>query len=320
MVHFAGRSRQLQAARRALRRVPAELSLRVVQRELRRACRPRQRTLEELGGTRRPRRRVPDASRSRRGAGCQVRKKDDVLGRRRPRAPRANPSAEPRANAARLVVRARSRLRSCSGLQEKPHPVHGVLGNVQLEHPLPAGGGFARQHYGPRRGRQEIRRAGSHQYGLGRQRTLQLARQLSIRICLGRTSELGDARVTPRAFDRAFSQHLFGDRSGKTARLYRALGGLHQTGFEHFNNSPLKTTYFDDIGEAKFISKVKKNVLERTLARLREQRERFRDTQASFGAQRQTRDEMSFAIDASILAAEKALPMPPTRRDGLSRS
>ncbi len=123
----------------------------------------------------------------------------------------------------------------------------------------------------------------------------------------GAQASWGDARVTPRAFDRAFSQHLFGDRSGKPARLYRALGGLHQTGFEHFNNSPLKTTFFDDIGEAKFISKVKKNVLERTLARLREQRERFRDTQASFGAQRQTRDEMSFAIDASILAAEKGL-------------
>jgi len=123
----------------------------------------------------------------------------------------------------------------------------------------------------------------------------------------GAQASWGDARVTPRAFDRAFSQHLFGDRSGKTARLYRALGGLHQTGFKHFNNSPLKTTYFDDIREAKFISKVKKNVLDRTLARLREQRERFRDTHTSFGAQKQTRDEMAFAIDASILAAEKGL-------------
>jgi hypothetical protein len=123
----------------------------------------------------------------------------------------------------------------------------------------------------------------------------------------GAQASWGTARVPSRAFDRAFSQHFFEDRSGKVARLYRALGALHQTGFEHFNNSPLKTVYFDDIRAAKFISKANPKVLGRTLAKLREQSERFRAAHSSFSARPRARDEMGFAIEASVLAAEKGL-------------
>lgn len=113
--------------------------------------------------------------------------------------------------------------------------------------------------------------------------------------------------VDLRVFDGAFSRHVFDDSSTIPGRLYRRLGSLHRTGFDHFNNSPLKSLYFDDVGEARFLSRVKDRVLERTLADLVATRESFVANVKRFASRPVAREEMRFAIDASILAAEKGL-------------
>ena len=123
----------------------------------------------------------------------------------------------------------------------------------------------------------------------------------------GAQASWGSANIPDRQFDRAFAQQIFEDSSGVTARVYRRLGALHRTGFEHFNNSPLKSLYFDDVSEAKFISQVKPEILKRTLAELRRVRETFLQHAARFRVRPTARDELRFAIDASILAAEKGL-------------
>ena len=85
----------------------------------------------------------------------------------------------------------------------------------------------------------------------------------------------GDA---PKAdFDRAFSHVLFGDRTGKIARAYRALGALHGTGFTVFNASPIQSLYFDDLGPAKFTAQAKIQALKKTEASLKKVRESIED-------------------------------------------
>jgi hypothetical protein len=101
--------------------------------------------------------------------------------------------------------------------------------------------------------------------------------------------------------------HLFSDPSAATGRLYRRLGGLHGTGFDHFNHSPLKTLFFDDLVEAKFTSKAKRAVLERTLERLRRVAKDFDGERATLATRPVESNELRFAIEASILAAEKGL-------------
>ncbi len=85
----------------------------------------------------------------------------------------------------------------------------------------------------------------------------------------GAQAAWGRSDIEWTELDRAFSSRLFSDPSGAVGRLYRRLGGLHATGFDHFNNSPLKSLYFDDLREAKHTAKAKRNVLERTLKHLR---------------------------------------------------
>jgi hypothetical protein len=123
----------------------------------------------------------------------------------------------------------------------------------------------------------------------------------------GAQAAWGPADLDESAFDRAFSAHVFSDPSGRVGRLYRALGGIHDTGFDHFNHSPLKTLYFDDLAEAKFTSKAKRRVLERTLSRLREARRELERNQARFGSRAAEREEIRYAIEASVLGAEKGL-------------
>jgi hypothetical protein len=123
----------------------------------------------------------------------------------------------------------------------------------------------------------------------------------------GAQASWGATSVDARAFSRAFSSHIFGDPSGVTGRTYRTLGGLHQTGFDHFNNSPLKSLYFDDVIEAKFMSQVRPKVLERTLGGLESARDAFMTHRERFASRPIARDELGFAIDASIFAAEKGL-------------
>jgi hypothetical protein len=112
----------------------------------------------------------------------------------------------------------------------------------------------------------------------------------------------------PGDFDRAFSRELFGDASGETARLYRALGALHDAGFPPVANaSPLQLLYFDDVGPALATRHARVGALRRTFARLERLRVRLGDARERFGADARTYDELVFAADAATLAARKGL-------------
>jgi hypothetical protein len=123
----------------------------------------------------------------------------------------------------------------------------------------------------------------------------------------GAQAAWGTTHPERTAFDRAFSMHLFSDPSAAAGRLYRALGDLHATGFDHFNHSPLKTLFFDDLIEAKFTSKAKRAVLERTLERLRRVARDFKTERRKLRSRPAELEELRYAIEASILAAEKGL-------------
>jgi hypothetical protein len=123
----------------------------------------------------------------------------------------------------------------------------------------------------------------------------------------GAQAAWGATDIDVKELDRAFSSRLFSDPSGAVGRLYRSLGGLHATGFDHFNNSPLKSLYFDDLVEAKYTAKARRRVLERTLGGLRRVAAGFEKSQAALATRPFEREELRYAIDASILAAEKGL-------------
>jgi hypothetical protein len=126
-------------------------------------------------------------------------------------------------------------------------------------------------------------------------------------LAFGAQAAWGRTDLDPAAFGRSFSRQLFSDSSGAVGRLYRRLGSLHGTGFDHFNNSPLKSLFFDDVIEAKFTSKAKSRVLERTLAGLRRVARDFERGREKLASRPEEREELRFAIEASILAAEKGL-------------
>jgi hypothetical protein len=109
------------------------------------------------------------------------------------------------------------------------------------------------------------------------------------------------------AFDRSFSWRVFSDPSGAAGRLYRRLGDLHETGFEHFNHSPLKTLFFDDVVEAKYTSKASARVLKSTLAGLRRIRPELVKAEEELRSRPAELEELRYALEASILAAEKGL-------------
>ena len=126
-------------------------------------------------------------------------------------------------------------------------------------------------------------------------------------IAWGAQVSWGSAHGDMASFDRAFGQRLFRDRTGTVGKLYRSLGKEHRTGFDHFNNSPLKSLYYDDLDEAKFSAKVRPRVLTATLQRLRRIQRSFTDQAKRFERRPEARDEFSFAIDASMVAARKGL-------------
>lgn len=126
-------------------------------------------------------------------------------------------------------------------------------------------------------------------------------------IAWGAQAAWGTTDVSPRAFEKAFSLHFFSDRSGAVGKLCRRLGRLHRTGFEHFNNSPLKTVYFDALSQGSFASKIKPDVLSRTLERLEATKRDFLANASKLDSDAITREEMRLAIDASILGAKKGL-------------
>jgi hypothetical protein len=110
-----------------------------------------------------------------------------------------------------------------------------------------------------------------------------------------------------KRFDRAFSRLFFGDPSGETARLYRALGDVHDLGYALPNTSPVQMLFFDDLADARFIEAARNGALRRALVKLERTRKRLSGARARFGADAATRDELMYAADASILALRKGL-------------
>ena len=110
-----------------------------------------------------------------------------------------------------------------------------------------------------------------------------------------------------RGFDRAFSRVVFGDRSGRTARLFRELGAVHDAGYRVANGSVLQFLFFDSLDEAFFVQGVKSAALTRSLARLERLKERLARAQGDFRREALTHREMVWAAEASHFAARKAL-------------
>jgi len=114
-------------------------------------------------------------------------------------------------------------------------------------------------------------------------------------------------RVNDADFDRAFSRLLFGDASGQVARLYRALGGVHDAGFTLFNASAIQCLFFDELEEATFVAASKRAALARSERALSKIRERLLAASTRFGPRELTYRELVYAADASLLALRKAL-------------
>jgi len=115
----------------------------------------------------------------------------------------------------------------------------------------------------------------------------------------------GDAKAA--AFDRAFARLVFGDASGETARLYRALGACHDAGFPLPNASPLLALWFDDLGPAAFSAKARADALRRTERRLLRVRRRIVASRARFRREGLTGEELLYAAESSLLAVRKGL-------------
>ncbi len=112
--------------------------------------------------------------------------------------------------------------------------------------------------------------------------------------------------VTDRDFDRAFSRLLFGDPSGEVARIYRALGAIHDPGFSMFNGSAIQYLYFDELERSYFIGATRRGALARCERRLEKVRARIAAGEPKFGLRTRTFDEFVYAADASLLAVRKA--------------
>jgi len=107
-------------------------------------------------------------------------------------------------------------------------------------------------------------------------------------------------------FDRAFSRLLYGDASGEAARLTRALGAVHDAGFELHNASPLQALFFDDLERGAFTAAARAGALRRCERRLTAVRGRLERARERFAARPLDAEELRHAADASLLAVRKA--------------
>ena len=101
----------------------------------------------------------------------------------------------------------------------------------------------------------------------------------------------------------AFSEHVAEDPSGFCGGFATRLGRLHDTGFPHFNHSPLKTVFFET--RLRRSTRVpEREALMRTLGALRRLAAEAdaRGLPAGLAGA-----EWRFALDASLLAAERGL-------------
>ena len=122
-------------------------------------------------------------------------------------------------------------------------------------------------------------------------------------IAAGAEAAWGDEDRPEGELAAAFSEHVAADPSGFAGEFATRLGRLHDTGFPHFNHSPLKTVFFET--RLRRGARVpRREALEATLAALRRL---AAETEARGLPPGLSGAEWRFALDASLLAAERGL-------------
>lgn len=122
-------------------------------------------------------------------------------------------------------------------------------------------------------------------------------------IAAGAEAAWGDENRPETEIAAAFSEHVVGDPTGFAGDFAARLGRLHDTGFPHFNHSPLKTVFFE--------TRLRRSTRVPTLQAL----EMTRAALERLAAEARVRGlpsgptgaEWRFALDASRLAAERGL-------------
>jgi hypothetical protein len=110
-----------------------------------------------------------------------------------------------------------------------------------------------------------------------------------------------------KAFDQAFSRVVFDDPSGRVARLYRALGAVHDVGAPIPNGSLLQYVFFDDLQSAEYLVAAERRKLRSAQTRLAKLQDRIEEAAACFAGEPRTHDEFVYAADASAFAARKGI-------------
>ncbi len=135
-------------------------------------------------------------------------------------------------------------------------------------------------------------------------------------IAAGAEAAWGDEDRPEEELAAAFSEHVAGDVSGFSGEFATRLGRLHDTGFPHFNHSPLKTVFFE--------TRLRRSARAPARAAL----ESTREALAGLAAETEVRGlppgrsgaEWRLALDASLLAAERGLATLRFRQSGRSGS
>ena len=107
-------------------------------------------------------------------------------------------------------------------------------------------------------------------------------------------------------FDRAFSRLRFGDATGAVARLYRALGAVHDLGFPFFNGSGVQAVFFEPLDEPTFVDHAKPARVRAARRKLERGLDRLQKIAAGGVDDPLTLAEMEWAARASLFACEKA--------------
>ena len=131
-------------------------------------------------------------------------------------------------------------------------------------------------------------------------------------LAAGAEAAWGDKDRRESELAAAFSEHIAADPSGFCGEFATRLGRLHDTGFPHFNHSPLKTVFFET--RLRRSARVPApDALEATLDGLRRL---AAETDARGLPAGLSGAEWRFALDASLLAAERGLATLRFRRSG----
>lgn len=133
-------------------------------------------------------------------------------------------------------------------------------------------------------------------------------------IAAGAEAAWGDEDRPEEELAAAFSEHVAADASGFSGEFATRLGRLHDTGFPHFNHSPLKTVFFETR-----LRRSARVPARKALEATREALDRLvAETEVRGLPPGQSGAEWRFALDASLLAAERGLAALRFRQSGRS--